>query len=297
MDVKNIVTFLDVADTRSFSISAANLKITQPAVSKRVATLEEQLSTRLFDRLGRRVLLTEAAEVLLPSARKIVSEIDRVESQLCQLGKTVAGHLGLVSSPHVAATYLPEFLKQFSAQFPDVEVSLEVKHSPELIEDVEHGLFEIGLCELSNTHASETSSEQIWREKLNIVVAPQHPLAGLHAVSAEELTSYPAILPPVSTTSRTLISEALAVSGYKEKNATIVPNFSALAKMVEIGLGWGILPQPMCTSPKLVVLSTSGLELDLCTYLIHHRSLTLSKAATAFSRALPHSIDAGNSTL
>ena len=87
MDINNLQAFIEVADKKSFSRSAESLKLTQPAVSKRIAALEAELASRLFDRVGRRVHLTEAGKVLLPSALKISSEISRIESELCTMGK------------------------------------------------------------------------------------------------------------------------------------------------------------------------------------------------------------------
>ena len=87
MDINNLKAFIEVADKKSFSRSAESLKLTQPAVSKRIAALESELSAKLFDRVGRNVYLTEAGQVLLPSARQISLELSRIEDVICNLGK------------------------------------------------------------------------------------------------------------------------------------------------------------------------------------------------------------------
>ena len=76
MDINNLKTFVSVAETRSFSLASENLFLTQPAISKRIAALESELATALFDRIGRQITLTEAGRALLPRARKILDELE-----------------------------------------------------------------------------------------------------------------------------------------------------------------------------------------------------------------------------
>ena len=93
MDIQNIRAFLAVAETGSFSRAAEKLFITQPAISKRISTLEESLDCQLFDRLGKTIQLTQAGEALIPSYQKILTEIDQTERIVSSLRTNVSGHL------------------------------------------------------------------------------------------------------------------------------------------------------------------------------------------------------------
>ena len=124
MDINNLKAFIEVADKKSFSRSADSLQLTQPAVSKRIAALETELSARLFDRVGRSVHLTEAGRVLLPCARQISSELNRIEDVICNLGKEVSGKLSLSTTERVGAQRLPPVLKSFRDAYPNVDLSL-----------------------------------------------------------------------------------------------------------------------------------------------------------------------------
>ena len=106
MDINNLKAFIEVADKQSFSRSAETLKLTQPAVSKRIAALETELAARLFDRVGRSVHLTEAGWVLLPAARQISSELSRIEDVICNLGRDVSGTLSIGATEHVGTHHL-----------------------------------------------------------------------------------------------------------------------------------------------------------------------------------------------
>ena len=107
MDISNLQAFVVVADTASFSLAAEQLHVTQPAVSKRISTLENQWDTRLFNRLGRKVLLTEAGQMLLPRAKRILSELEDCRRALGNLSGQVSGTLSIATSHHIGLHRLP----------------------------------------------------------------------------------------------------------------------------------------------------------------------------------------------
>ena len=145
MDINNLKAFIEVADKKSFSRSADSLRLTQPAVSKRIAALETELSARLFDRVGRSVHLTEAGRVLLPSARQISAELNRIEDVICNLGKRVSGKLSIATTERVGVQRLPPVLKSFRDAYPDVDIDINFSDCTQAIEKVEKGLAELAL--------------------------------------------------------------------------------------------------------------------------------------------------------
>ncbi len=113
MDTQSLQAFLAVADCGSFSRAAEQLHLTQPAVSKRIAVLENQTRARLFDRIGRRVSLTEAGRVLLPRARQILVMVDDSRRALGNLDGDVGGELILATSHHIGLHRLPPILGDY----------------------------------------------------------------------------------------------------------------------------------------------------------------------------------------
>ena len=115
MDTNNLTAFLAIVDSGSFSIAAEKLFLTQPAVSKRIASLEEQLNTPLFDRSGRTVNLNEAGRTLLPKARKMLELLNDTRQEITNLSGQVKGPLSIATSHHIGLRRLPEVLKAFHA--------------------------------------------------------------------------------------------------------------------------------------------------------------------------------------
>nr|P96194.1 RecName: Full=Uncharacterized HTH-type transcriptional regulator in ibpB-leuC intergenic region [Azotobacter vinelandii]CAA72148.1 CynR protein [Azotobacter vinelandii] len=107
MDLASLNAFIAVAETGSFSEAGERLHLTQPAVSKRIAALEQQLQVRLFDRLGREVRLTEAGRALLPRAYRILSVLEDTRRALNNLNGDVSGRLTLATSHHIGLHRLP----------------------------------------------------------------------------------------------------------------------------------------------------------------------------------------------
>ena len=153
MDWAGLQAFVAVADHGGFSAAAAQLHLTQPAVSKRIALLEQSLDARLFDRIGRQVLLTEAGRLLLPRARQMLAEAESARRALQDLGEGIGGRLRLVTSHHIGLHRLPPLLRHFSALHPQVPLDLRFMDSEQAWNEVLHGQSELALTTLGPAEA------------------------------------------------------------------------------------------------------------------------------------------------
>ena len=131
LDTPSLQVFISVADTDSFTAAGEQLFLTQPAISKRIAQLEEQLGARLFDRIGRQIHLTEAGQALLPRARAVLREMEDISRSITNLSGRVAGKLRIGTSHHIGLHRLPPILRQFSRQYPDVQLDIHFIDSEE----------------------------------------------------------------------------------------------------------------------------------------------------------------------
>ena len=120
MDTQHLQAFVAIAEQGSFSAAAEKLHLTQPAISKRIALLEDQLGTRLFDRVGRSVILTPAGKILLNKAQLILSEVTATQRAIADLKGEVQGQLSIATSHHVGLHYLPPVLREFSSLYSQV---------------------------------------------------------------------------------------------------------------------------------------------------------------------------------
>ena len=280
MDIASLQAFIAVADSGSFSLAAAHLHLTQPAVSKRIAVLELELESRLFDRLGRALRLTEAGHVLLPRARRVLAEIDDSRRALRNLAGGVAGPLVLATSHHIGLHRLPPVLRGFSARYPQVRLDMRFMDSEIACAAVLRGEVELAVITLPPSVEPPLQALPLWLDPLVAVAARTHPLAQGPEPAAAALGEHPAILPGEATFTRLIIEEGLARLGVAPPVAFATNYLETIKMMVVVGLGWSVLPRTMLDG-ELVELAIAGLRLQRLLGVVCHTGRTLSNAARA----------------
>lgn len=278
MDTQSLQAFLAVADTQSFSRAAEQLHLTQPAVSKRIATLESQLSTRLFDRIGRRIALTEAGSVLLPQARHILFTVEDSRRALANLSGHVGGRLTLATSHHIGLHRLPPLLKQYTQRHPEVELDLHFLDSEHAYQGVLDGTLEMAVVTLAPHPFEQLYVVELWRDRLCFVCAADHPLARQGHLSLEALCRYNCILPGAKTFTRSLIEQRFAEAGLQLPVSISTNYLETLKMMCSVGLGWSLLPEKMIDS-ELIELRVDTAPIHRPLGYLVHTNRTLSNAA------------------
>lgn len=284
MDIASLQVFLAVADTGSFSRAAERVFLTQPAISKRIAALEADLGTRLFDRIGRGIHLTEAGQALLVRARTVLRDLDDVRRSITNLSGAVAGELSMATSHHIGLHRLPPALKRFHATYPGVRLDLHFMDSERACSAVTHGELELAVVTLPPQVSPPLRVEKIWDDPLDIVVNPQHPLAA-HAAAARQLTAYPAILPGPGTYTREIILKALGPLRHRIQVGMTTNYLEVLKMLAAIGLGWSALPRTMIDEGlKVVQIKNMTIRRELG--IVTHAAHTLSNAGQAMIRII-----------
>ena len=285
MDSNSLQAFVTVADKESFSLAAEQLFLTQSAISKRIALLEEQLDSKLFDRIGRKVSLTEAGNTLLPQARQILRQLQDAKRSLHDLQGQVSGNLSMAASHHISLHRLPPVLRRFTKECPEVDLDLRFDASEIAYEGVLKGDLELALITLSPQPHKQIHAQKVWDDPLRYVVSPDHPLAGKSSVSLAELTAYNAILSGSATFTRQIAAQQFSHPELRLKTAMSTNYLDTIRMMVTIGLGWSLLPDTMINR-DLSVLNVDAPPVSRQLGYISHKERTLSKAAQRFIEML-----------
>ncbi|MFT7387688.1 MAG: DNA-binding transcriptional LysR family regulator [Candidatus Endobugula sp.] len=300
MDIHLLKAFVIAAEERSFSIAAERLHITQSAVSKRIALLEQQLSLILFDRVARKVYLTESGELLLPRAKLILDTIEDTQRYMAQTNDDVSGELRLATSHHIGIHRLPPVLKEYRQRYPNVHLQLQFIDS----EQAETLLLQ-DKCDLAVTtlpsfpHSPARSIDEhnvddedrdiqyhkLWDDPLHIVASPQHPILQQlppkqRSCQLKQLLHYPVILPDVKTRTTQLIRQHLNEADHPLNVIMTSNHLDAIKMMVTVGLGWSVLPEKIIDD-SLRVLPIKNAIIIRELGCLHHRNRTLSNAARA----------------
>jgi DNA-binding transcriptional LysR family regulator len=286
MDTQNLRAFVLVAENGSFSIAAEKLHLTQPAVSKRVAQLEQQLDCELFDRIGRNVSLTEAGRALLPHARAVQQQLQAAQQSILDLGGEVAGLLRLATSHHIGLHRLPPLLSYYSKQFSEVQIDIDFMDSEQAYELVMQGKVELAVVTLAPSSEASIITLPVWQDPLDFMVYRGHELArGGQQLDLATLSRYPAILPGLNTYTGQIIKGLFDQHGLQLQVSMATNYLETIRMMTSVGLGWTVLPRSM-RDDTLTTLEIPAAHIERTLGIVYHRGRSLSRAARSFIDAL-----------
>ncbi|MCZ4323903.1 LysR family transcriptional regulator [Pseudomonas anguilliseptica] len=285
MDLATLNAFIAIAELGSFSEAAERLHLTQPAVSKRIASLEQQLNVRLFDRLGREVSLTEAGRALLPRAYQILNVLDDTRRALTNLNGEISGRLTLATSHHIGLHRLPPLLRAFTRAHPQVALDIQFLDSEVAYEEVLHGRAELAVITLAPETREPVHAVAVWDDPLDFVAAPEHPLARSQVISLADVAHHPAVFPGGNTFTHHIVRRLFEAQGLTPNIAMSTNYLETIKMMVSIGLAWSVLPRTMLDE-QVARLPLPGIQLTRQLGYISHTERTLSNAARAFMNLL-----------
>lgn len=279
MDINTLKAFVEVARSGSFSAGAERLYLTQPAVSKRVAALETELGSRLLDRIGRRITLTEVGQTLLPQAIRLLDEAAELKRMVSGLSGEVAGTLVMATSHHIGLHRLPPVLSTFRQAYPRVQLDIRFMESEAACRGVATGEVEVAVVTLPTAPDPVLHTQRLWRDDLVFAVGHDHPLAARKKVAFKTLLGYPAVLPSLNTYTRDIVESAAREAGLTPQVVMSTNYLETLKMLVVTGLGWSLLPAIMADKQICTLKTDVRLGRDLG--LVAHTRRTLSNAARA----------------
>lgn len=190
MTLEQLRIFIAVAEVQHMTRAAEALGRTQSAVSASIAALENRHGVVLFNRVGRRIELTETGRRFLGEARGLLARADQAERLLSGLGGEVSGTLSIHASQTVASYWLPPYLARLRAKHPRLTISLRAGNTSDVAEAVRRGHADIGIVE-GEVEDDDLTSSVVGEDALVLALAPDHPLATAGQASAEDLAATP----------------------------------------------------------------------------------------------------------
>ena len=212
IELRHLRYFLAVAEANHFTRAATKLHVTQPTLSHQIRQLEGQLGLQLFDRVGRRVKMTAAGELLLPHARRVVRELEAAQTALTELHGLKRGELKVGIVQTVNACVIPEIVAGFSAAHPGIRVTCSEMAVDEIESGLEMGRLDLGITFLPAAR-KRLDGEKLFSEELVAVVSTEHPLAAKRRLRVRDLGGHPMALLAPKFCTRQLIDQAFAEAG------------------------------------------------------------------------------------
>ena len=243
MDLHQIEIFCTLIRLRSFSRTAEALYLTQPTVSGHIKNLETELCIRLLDRLGKRVVPTEAGDILYRHGRKLLEERDRAKQEIEKLSGRVSGVLKIGGSTIPGAYILPSLIGAFKKKHPSISIQLIIEDTAKVTEAVEAGELCIGVVG-AKVSDPRIETHAFLKDELVIAVPAGHSWAGKKMVRLEALKTEPFILRERGSGTLRIMQERLEKAGLSLAGLEVVAvmgSSDAVRQAVKAGLGISIL--------------------------------------------------------
>ncbi|WP_066799968.1 LysR family transcriptional regulator [Moraxella oblonga] len=281
MNTTNLSTFLTVMQLGSISGAAEKLFITQPAVSKRIKSLEEEFGVTLFDAVGRGIIPTASAHELLPYAKKWLEDYDICKANLLYSKEVATGRLVIGTSHHIGLHHLPPMLKQFIQTYPAVQVEVKFMDSETAHKAVIEGEVALAFLTLPPTFDRRLEYHTLWSDPLYFVTGLLSPLAQETDVTLLKLARTPAILPSATT-----FTSQITLAEFGKHNlhpyATMSTNpLESIRMLVSVGLGWSVLPKTLINQDLVKIDMKDDIELQRHLGLVINPALTRSSGTQA----------------
>lgn len=232
MELRHLRYFSALAGSLSFTRAAERVHVTQSTLSHQIRQLEEELGTRLFDRVGKRVTLTEAGETFLAYALRALQEIDQGVGALKESGADLAGSVRVGATHSFNLGFIPECVALFMRRHPTVHMTVQELAADSIVSKVSAGELDLGIT-YRPSGLSELVFEPLYNEEMVLVVGKNHPLYKRKRVRMVELHRQPIALLPQEFATRAMLEECFVACGAEPLVVAEMNTISPMLSLVE----------------------------------------------------------------
>jgi DNA-binding transcriptional LysR family regulator len=241
-DFVDLRLLVHLADTRNLARAAERSHLSAPAASNRIRNLERDLGFALLYRSSQGMTPTPAGEAFVHHARMVLERVEHLAGDMQEYGEGIKGHVRIWANTTAISEFLPDALSTFLRDHPDVNIDLREVLSGEIVKGVADGATDIGIV-AGNVHPGPLEMLPYRDDTLVLVTAAHHPLAGERSVDFAQTLGDSYVSLPTSSAIHMFIDAAAQALGGRIKLRIQVGNFEAACRMIEAGVGIGVVPR------------------------------------------------------
>ncbi|MEH7350493.1 LysR family transcriptional regulator [Gottfriedia acidiceleris] len=282
MELRELEFFIAICEELHFTRAAEKLGISQPALSRQIIALEDKLGVRLFDRLGKKIAITEAGKILQEESEKIFSNIKYIYEQIGELQKVKRGKLIIGAMSEELSQLASVIFLELHRMHPYLQMKIIMSDN---IEDrVIQNEIDIALTHMPLENEQLTNIP-LYNEEFYLVVPFDHHLAEREKVDFEEIKDIQLVLSPKNHNCRKLIDDAATSMGFVFKPIIELTDVNSILSIVKAGIGATILPNTLLTSQNSETLKVIKIVNPVITKeiaIVHHKEKYIGSAARNF---------------
>lgn len=301
MDLKNLNSFIEVAELGSFTRAAEKLGYSQPTISFQIHQLEEELNTQLFDRINHTIALTSQGQDVLMYAYQICREVSELEAHVRQ-DPDIRGMVRVAMADSMCSWLMDGQFSALRREYPGVSLQITTASTEEMLHLLDQN--QVDLVYTLDRHVYHRdytidSEEQIGT---HFVTAANNPIAARSSLTMQEVTTLPCILTESGMSYRKLLEQHLAQHSLEIDPILEIGNTDLICRLVEQGIGIAFLPdyvtEKSVAEGKLAYLNVEDLNIQIWKQLLHHRRKVLTPPIrTVMSFFMAPEPNSGNSSL
>jgi DNA-binding transcriptional LysR family regulator len=285
MEVRDLQVFISVAKHLNYTRAGEEVHLSQPSVSVRIRQLETELGVKLFEQLGKKVALTEAGQLLLPYAHRVITAVDDARHAIEDLQGLQRGSLRIGASTTPGMYIIPKTIARFKERHPQIDVHLGIRDTREIEAGVVRNEFDFGF--VGGHLAGDEIDVLPWlTDELVLIVSPGHRLAGKKTVKWDEVAKEHFVGRELGSATRAAVANHLGNSGSRLQTIMEMENPESLKKAVQSGLGIAFISKFAIESEikakTLVTLRIPKLTINRELKIVYRKDKHLSRAARTF---------------
>ena len=284
MEVRQLQTFCVLAEELNFTRTAERVFTVQSNVTSQIKALEGELGVPLFDRLAKRVILTEAGRRFRPYAEKALAAMDQ-GYRAVKFGTEPAGPLNIYAPESVLTYRLPEVLKLFRKRYPKVELVFRPESDSKLADELECGKLDLAISMSDSVDAGHLTSMGMRSEDVYLFSTPDHPLANAKKIYAKDLVDQTLLLTESGCGYRKKLDMQLAAANVRPQHVTEFSSVEAIKQCVQAGMGIGLLPEIVIAcelKKKQFRVMNWHAKMNIATHIVWHKDKWISPGMQAF---------------
>ena len=294
MEDRQVQNYCTLAEELNFTRTAERVHTVQSNVTTQIKALEDELGTPLFDRLGRRVTLTDAGRRFQPFALQALTAMEQGQRAM-QAGSEPSGPLR-IGAPESVLTYrLPQVLRAFRKRFPHVELIFRPYFNATVCAKLESGKFDMAILMSDDKPHPALKSVRLRTERVFLLSDPGHPLTKLRTVKPADLAGQLLLLTEAGCSYREKFDQALALQNIRPGNITEFSSVEAIKQCVIAGMGLALLPAIVVAREvrqhQIKALHWAGPSLDIATQVLWHKDKWVSPAMAAFLEIMQEKLE------
>lgn len=285
MELREIITFLEVARQKSFSRAAGNLGYSQAAVTIQIKQLEKELDIHLFDRIGKQTTLTHQGMIFYEHAAEIVRDLELARQAVSQNGK-LTGEICIGTVESICAAIFPKLLQRYHKLYPDVSIRVMIDTPQKLLEKMEQNTLDFVYLLDKRIYNKKWIKEMEKEENVCFLTGADHPLAGRRNIAMEELLKESFLLTEKDVSYRLILDQYLSACGMEIIPFLEIGNTDYIIRQLIQNEGVSFLPEFTVHSEvsqgKLAVLDVENFNMKVWRQIIYHKDKWVTREMEEF---------------